>query len=421
MIREAGYGPKLVREYNELNILRFIKNEGPISRAELAKRYKLSKAAVSEIIGLLIEQGYVKEVGQGSSTRFGGRRPILLEFNPKSGFAIGLEIKRDYARVAISDLNAKLSKLDYFTFDRGTPLKQVVKKIYSYIDAYLDIPWVKRARPIGIGVAIPGLINYRDGKIQESDTLFNWVGFPMKKTLENRYGMQVIIENDVKAMSLGEYYFGHGKNHENMVYLWIGDGLGAGIIINGELYRGVSASAGEIGYYDVGYMLRQKEECRYLFDGHTNFGGILSDQVLVEGAKRGLQDEPFKGMLDVEKLSVDYILKEAQNNNPLAIELIREYGFLVGVVCINLINTLNPELIVIGGQPLARNSILINYVKEQIKKDILRTPSRVVKIKKAKLKENAALLGAVALVLEDLFYQRRLNIQKYREVFRNNN
>ncbi|NOX90106.1 MAG: ROK family transcriptional regulator [Calditrichaeota bacterium] len=418
MIREAGYGPKLVREYNELNILRFIKNDGPISRAELAKKYKLSKAAVSEIIGHLLNLGYIREIGPGNSTRLGGRKPILLEFNPKSGYAIGLEIKRDHARVALSDLNAKIYRLEYFSFTKGSSLKHVVEKVYGYIDEFMKLSWVKKARPIGIGVAIPGLINYDQGKIQESDTLKNWVGFPLRKMFEDRYNMEVIIENDVKTISLGECRFGNGKNIDNMIYLWVGDGLGAGIIIKGELYRGVSASAGEIGYYDVGYLIKNVNECRLLYNGHKNFGDILSDKVLVEGAKRGLENE-FRDMLDKSKLSVDYILKTANEKNPLALELLREYGFLVGVVCINLINTLNPEMIIIGGQPLAHNQILINYIKDQIKHDILRTPSRVVKIKKAKLKQNAAIMGAVALVLEDLFYMRRLNIKKYREVFRN--
>ncbi len=418
MIREAGYGPKLVREYNELNILRFIKNDGPISRADLAKRYKLSKAAVSEIITNLLEAGYIKEIGTGNSTRFGGRRPILLEFNPKSGYAIGLEIKRDHARVALSDLNAKLYQIKSFSFERGTPLKKVVNDIFRYIDDYFEIPWVKRSKPIGIGVAIPGLINYRQGKIQESDTLFNWVGFPLKKIFEKRYGIETIIENDVKAISLGETRFGIGKNYDNLVYLWIGDGLSAGIVINGELYRGVSASAGEIGYYDIGYMIREKEDFRYLHNNHEKFADVLADRVLIDAAKRAIKKGEFADAFDTEQITVDEILKAAGKNHPLAVELIKEYGFLVGVVCINLINTLNPELIIIGGQPLARHPLLLNFVKEQIKQDILRTPSRVVKIRKARLKENAAILGAVALVLEDLFYMNRLNIEKYREVFR---
>ncbi len=419
MIREAGYGPKLVREYNELNILRFIKNDGPISRADLAKRYKLSKAAVSEIITNLLEHGYIKEIGTGNSTRFGGRRPILLEFNPKSGFAVGVEIKRDHARVALSDLNARLYQVKNFSFERGTPLKKVVQQIFTHIDSYFEIPWVQQSKPIGIGVAIPGLINYRQGKIQESDTLFNWVGFPLKKMFEDRYGIETIVENDVKAISLGETRFGIGRNYDNLVYLWIGDGLSAGIVINGELYRGVSASAGEIGYYDIGYMIKNNDVCRYLNDGHEKFADILSDHILIKAAKRALKNGESHTVLRDKPITVQTIIRAAEENDPLALELMREYGFLVGVVCVHLINTLNPELIIIGGQPLARHPILLNFIKEQVKQDILRTPSRIVKIRRARLKDNAAVLGAVALILEDLFYISRLNIEKYREVFRN--
>ncbi|MCD6376109.1 MAG: ROK family transcriptional regulator [Caldisericaceae bacterium] len=418
MIREAGYGPKLVREFNELNILRFIKNDGPISRAELAKRYKLSKAAVSEIISNLLELGYIHEIGMGNSTKLGGRKPILLKFNPHSGFAIGIEIKRDHARVALSDLNAKIHNVDYFSFKPGASLKDIVKQVYSYIDDFLKIDWVKKARPIGIGIAIPGLVNYKNGKIQESDSLKKWVGFPLKKSFEDRYQIETVVENDVKAISLGEFHFGAGKSVRDMVYLWVGDGVGAGIIINGELLRGISASAGEVGYYDVGFLVKEKGYCKLLYDEHKNFGDILSENVLLGGAKRGLQGS-FAGQLDEKKLSVDYILEEAHNNNPLALELVKEYGFLVGIICINLINTLNPELVVIGGQPIAHDSLLLKIIKDQIKQDILRTPSRIVKVKKAKLKEDAAIIGAVALVLEDLFYNQRLNIYKYREVFRN--
>ena len=125
MLKDAGYGPKLVREYNELNILRFIKNEGPISRASLAKRYKISKAAVSEIISHLLEQNYVHEIGMGDSTSLGGRKPILLEFNPQAGYALGIEIKRDHATVALGDLDAKIYAREVFYFKKGTTLRNV--------------------------------------------------------------------------------------------------------------------------------------------------------------------------------------------------------------------------------------------------------------------------------------------------------
>lgn len=416
MIRDAGYGPKLVREYNELNILRFIKNEGPISRAELAKRYKISKAAVSEIITHLLSQGYVTEIGMGASTSLGGRKPILLEFNPRAGYAIGIEIKRDHARVALADLNASICENEVIEFEAGLALDLVLEKIFVIIDRYREKRWITKAKPIGIGVAIPGLIDYHCGKIKESDSLKGWQGFPIRETIEKKYKIETIIENDVKSLSLGEYRFGNGKNADNLVYLWIGDGLGAGIIINGELYRGVSASAGEIGYYDLGCFIADSDDFKLIYDGQKNFGDLLSEKVLLTGAKRALQNGYEKSM-DSNNLSVKELLHQADQGNKLAVELLREYGYLVGIICIILINTLNPELILVGGNHLSRNKTLLKFIKEKIKYDVLRTPSRAVKVKSALLRSNAGVLGAIALVLEDLFYMERLNLTKYRTVF----
>jgi len=413
MIKDAGYGPKLVREYNELNIVRFIKNEGPISRAELAKRYKISKAAVSEIIAHLLQQHYVKEVGIGESTSLGGRRPILLDFNHRAGYVIGIEIKRDHATVALGDLNASICNKEQFRFQPGASLKKIINQINPIIDSFLKKRWVKNAHPIGIGVAIPGLINYSTGKIQESYTLKGWQGFPIKKTFEQRYNIETIVENDVKAMSMGECRFGSGRNVENVIYLWVGDGLSAGIIINGELYRGVSASSGEIGYHQFGYLIKHEDTFESLYHGQEKFSDILSINNLLYSAARQINTFDLKG---TSTLSDFFGLVESGNR--IALEILNEFAALVGIISINLINTMNPELIILGGQPeLASNKLYLDLVKERIRTAELHTPSRIVKVKSAVLNEDAGIYGAIGLILEDIFYKERLNIHKYRRVF----
>ncbi len=414
MIRDAGYGPKLVREYNELNILRFIKNEGPISRAELAKRYKISKAAVSEITAHLLEQNYIHEIGMGDSTSVGGRKPILLEFNPEAGYAIGVEIKRNHAVIAISNLNARIHKKETIQFPKGRQLNRVLPEIFRIIESFQKKGWAKTSRPIGIGVAIPGLINYNTGSIQETDSLTGWKGFPLRREFENRFGIETIIENDVKTMSLGECRFGNGKNADNIIYLWIGDGLSAGIIINGELYRGVSASSGEIGYYELGYFITNTDSFKYLFNGQKNFSEILSFDSLLQAGKKYLNNACPRINGDVGT-----IIRCAEEGNNVAREILKEYADLVGIICINLINTINPELILISGhERIMPNKLLLGFIKEKIKADVLRTPTKAVKVKSAVLGENAGVMGAVGLVLEDLFYKERLNIHKYRNIFR---
>lgn len=412
MIRSAGFGPRLVREYNELNILRYIKNEGPISRADLAKRYKISKAAVSEIIANLLTQQYIIETGTGNSTSLGGRKPILLEFNPRSGYVIAIEIKRNYARVALSDLDANILKNTIIDFPRATSLKPIIKMIFDVIDGYLQIKWVKTAKPVGIGLAIPGLINYHRGKIQESDTLKEWQGYPLKKAFEDHYDIETIIENDVKAMSLGECRFGGGKDINNLIYLWIGDGLGAGIIINGELYRGVSAAAGEIGYNEPGSFIREADDFKLLYHGQKDFGDLLSEIELLKSAEKIFARTGFP-----YEITVDNILKAANEGHEQVKELLAEYGNLVGILCTNLVNTLNPEAIIIGGHALHQCKVLMKTAKERVRDSILKTPSKAVQIKSATLRDNAAILGSIALILEDLFYIERLNIRRYVNVF----
>lgn len=411
MMRSAGFSPRFVREYNELNILRFIKNEGPISRADLAKRYKISKAAVSDIIANLLTQDYIKETGIGSSTRMGGRKPILLEFNPKSGYVIGVEIKRNHARVALGDLGANINKHTIIDFPGAISLKDIVAMIFEVIDTYLEAKWVRASKMVGIGVAVPGLINYQSGKIQESDSLKKWQGFPLRDAFEQHYNVDTIIENDVKAMSLAECRFGGGRNINNLVYMWIGDGLGAGIIINGELYRGVSAAAGEIGYFQPGSIITKTDNFKLLYHKQKDFGDLLSEIGLLKSANKILKHNfPYP-------LTVENIVKAADEGHETAVELLKEYGNLVGILSMHLVNTLNPETILIGGHSLAHSKVLLKYLKKQVKNAILKTPSHAVQIKPAILREKAAILGTFALILDDLFYIERLNITRYIDVF----
>lgn len=418
MLRTVGHGPKLLREFNELNILRFIKDSGPLSRADLAKKYRVSKATVSDIISRLLKMKIVCEIGQGQSSRHGGRRPIMIEFSPLAGFIIGIEIKRDHARVLLLDLNASIQNKKSFEFSEGTALANILQQIYKIIDAYLDETWVRQARPIGIGIAVPGLIDYNHGYILESDSLKSWEAIPLKSAFEERYGIETFVENDVNAMTFGEICFGRGRGHQNALFLWIGDGIGAGIIIKGELYRGVTNSAGEVGYYELGHLIRNSSHFKWLYNGHKTFGSILSEKVLIDAAKAGIKGD-VKTQIRLDALNVQSILDWADSGDEFARVLLQEYADIVGILCINLINTINPEVLMIGGDLLAYNPLVLNTIRERVKKDALHTPILAVQIQNAALKELAGAMGAAALALDDLFYNDQLNVARYGALFGN--
>lgn len=419
MLRTVGYGPKLLREFNELNILRFIKDSGPLSRADLAKKYHISKATVSDIISRLLKMKIVREIGQGESSRQGGRRPILIEFLPQAGFVIGVEIKRNHARVILTDLDASIHNNRYFTFREGSNLSDILERIFLIIESYLEQSWVKKAKPVGIGIAVPGLIDYQHGYILESDSLKVWEAIPLKSAFEERFGMETFVENDVNAMTFGEIRFGKGRGHQHALFLWIGDGIGAGIIINGELYRGVTASAGEVGYYELGHLIRNSGSFKWLYNGHKTFGAILSEKVLLDAARAGIKRK-VDTHISPDILTIPSILDWANNGDAFARELLEEYASIVGILCINLINTINPEVLMIGGDILAYNPIILNAIRDRVKKDALHTPILAVQIQNAALKELAGVIGAVALVLDDMFYNDQLNVARYRSLFTNN-
>ncbi|TFG95405.1 MAG: ROK family protein, partial [Calditrichales bacterium] len=208
-----------------------------------------------------------------------------------------------------------------------------------------------------------------------------------------------------------------GKESQNLVNLWIGDGIGAGIFLNGSLIRGVSASAGEIGYAELGFFIKDGLEFPLLYNNQKTLSDILSNRSLIDAARKALQNG-YRCGLKEEKLTPEYIMQSAEEKDPLGMALIKEYGALIGILCINLINTLNVELLIINGPVLAESELLLGTIKEKVQKDLLTAPATAVRIVLGALKEQGVVLGATGLVLEDLFYQDKMNLQKYRSIFK---
>jgi predicted NBD/HSP70 family sugar kinase len=314
-------------------------------------------------------------------------------------------------------MNATIHDTHLITFKLGCTMNEVLSKVFPAIYQILDIDWVKKSKAIGMGIGIPGLINYECGCIKLSDSLKSWENYPIRKKFEEEFNIPTIIENDVKTYALGECLFGKGVEHQNLVNLWIGDGIGAGIILNGSLLRGVTASAGEVGYDELGFYVRDANEFPLLFNGQRRFSDILSNRWLVSAACLALKNN-FTSNLKEDNLSAEMIVSAAEHDDPLALALLKEYGALIGILCINLINTLNIELLVICGKILSRSDILLKFVRDKVNKDLLSVPAHAVHIVSSGIKDNGVVLGAAGLVLEDLFHQNVINIMKYRTIFK---
>ncbi|MBC8499892.1 MAG: ROK family transcriptional regulator, partial [Candidatus Atribacteria bacterium] len=237
---------KLIQELNRSIILRTIRHHGPISRSEIAKRNKISPTTVTAAVRKLLQQELVCEASVGESS--GGRKPILIQFSPESRFIIGVAIANSSIKIAEMNLEAKSRKQKVFPIHNLTGellIDYFLKSIGQFLEEYSDL-----TKCIGISIISPGIINVDKGIIYEN-TKLKLKNIPLKEMVEKQFKLKTWLENDANAIALAEKRFGAYRKFKNLIYITIGDGVGAGIIVNGSIFRGCRGGAGEVGHTSI--------------------------------------------------------------------------------------------------------------------------------------------------------------------------
>jgi predicted NBD/HSP70 family sugar kinase len=269
-----------MREINRSAILETIRRESPISRTAIAERLDVSLPTVMRIVDELMEDGFVRPLG--STEWSGGRRRALLEFNAEGYVVIGVDMGGTKMYGAVSDLGGNiLDEVDMGLHQESA--EENYDRLCSLIDTLLASPRLAGRRVRGIGVGAPGVTKHREGIIKWSYSL-KWRDFPLKKRITERYKLPITVDNDVNLAAMGELWFGAGQDTQNMILITIGSGIGAGIIIDGALYRGWSEASGEIGNFIPGR--------EFLGNNYQDYGAlekVASGIGIVEGAKANLK------------------------------------------------------------------------------------------------------------------------------------
>ncbi len=384
-----------MKSLNKSIILTKILNNGPISRAQIAKETELTPPTVGSLVKELIEQGIVKESTQGVSK--GGRKPTMLVIDQQAFYMIGIDAGPSKISAILTDLAGRV--LMNLEQPLSTPITetQFTQQLIGITEQMLSHNQAHQDDIIGIGVAMHGVVNAELGQALYAPNL-NLRDMPIGETLSAHFPYLVKVENDARALALAESWFGDGKGFERLVTLNIGTGVGAGVTIDGELYRGESHIAGEVGHMTIDI---NGETCTCGNQGclQTMVSGPAIARRIDKLIKTGTETS-LKGQTEITAFDV---FKAAEAGDELAEQVLVDTGVYLGIGLTNLIHTLNPSKIILTGGVAKAGKYLLPAVKQTVAKRALTQSAKTTSISLSKLGDHATALGAVALILVELF------------------
>src|SRR4030066_1823802 len=390
---------KLIQELNRSIILKTIRHYGPISRSEIAKRNKISPTTVTAAVRKLLQQGLVFEDGVGASS--GGRKPILIRFSPESRFVFGVAITNSSIKIAEMNLEAKVRRQKVFPIYNLTGklvTDYLLNSIGQFLEKYSDL-----TKCIGISIVSPGIIDVDKGIIYEN-TKLKLKDIPLKEMVEKQFKLKTWLENDANAIALAEKRFGAYKKYKNLIYITIGDGVGAGIVVDGHIFRGHSGGTGEFGHTSID---RNGIPCdcgnKGCIENYINWSAVYSKVLAsIANGKHTMILELVKG--DIKQITPSILLDALKKNDQLAKEIMTETAAYLATGIVNLVNLLNPDVIILGGKLAYNNHFLISEVKKIVFKQALTILTNKLEICSISLGKDFRIIASAAIPLKEIFH-----------------
>ncbi|PFN83269.1 XylR family transcriptional regulator [Bacillus sp. AFS076308] len=378
-----------IKMHSQKVILSTTMKHYPISRAKLSELTNLNKATVSLQTNSLIEKHLVSEIGVGVSN--GGRKPVLLVFNKNAGYSIGVELAANYILTILIDLEGNKLFSDYFEF--------VFESVEALKSIFIDrIRLVTNHAPespygiIGIGVGVHGFVNENQTVVYTPHS--NWDKVDIKNLLESHFNFPVFIDNEANAGAFGEKLYGAIKNSDNSIYISVGTGIGLAIIINDKLYRGSDGVSGEMGHMTIEFNGKKcgcgNQGCWELYASENAFFTNLSR------IKNGRE-------MTLEKANKMIM----ENDGDILIE-IEKFGYYLGIGLANLINTFNPESIILRSNLIEANPIVLKSIKKALSNRISSYIPLKNEIFISQLNNNAAVLGAASFMIKKFLVDSKI-------------
>lgn len=378
-------------------LFEFFIERGELTIPSISKELDLSMPTTNKLISYLYDRNYIINAGKGEKNE--GRPPSLYKVNNNIGFFMGVDIKKDFIHISLMDFGGDILKNKRCKYNIENSYKGIKDLCNLINDTFRE--WeVNKTLLKYIGINIPGRIHSEEGM---SYTYFSFLEDPITEVLEYELNHKIVIENDTRAMFIGEL-FQEKYKEKNIVFINVGWGLGSALLVNGEIVRGKYGYAGELGHF---YAYDNEVLCHCGKKGclETEVSGSALYRKLMESLKNGKSSILSKKFNSNDRISLSDIIDATNSEDLLCIDIVENIGSELGKHVANLINLLNPELIIIGGSIAATGDYFFLPLKSSVKKYTLKIVNKHTNIVLSKLNENTGSIGACFIAREKFIKQ----------------
>ncbi len=380
-------GPDQARLNARDRVFGVLASRGPSSRADLARRTALAPSTVSAVIAeLQADRLVVEPVADAPARDPGaiGRPPVLVALHRSAGVALGLDFGKSHLRVALADLAHAVLAERHERLDTDLPAADAIALATRLVGEVLEEAGAPSEEIAGVGMGLPGPVHRPTGELGDSTILPGWVGVRAADAMSEALGHPVEVENDASLGALSEWMWGAGRGADDMAYLKLATGIGAGLIVRGQPYGGSGGTAGEIGHTVIA---PGGPICRC---GNRGCLETLAGSAAILDSLHDVLDEP---------VTLPAVIAAARDGHAGCRRAIGDAGATIGRAVATLCNLLNPQRVVVGGDLAATGDLLLEPLAESLRRGAVRSAADDVEVLPGALGDRAEVLGAVALVL----------------------
>ncbi|GMQ58513.1 ROK family protein [Vallitalea sediminicola] len=399
MINKNIKGTSALRQKNRIQIIDYIRQNAPVTRIDIFNGTKISRPTITRIVKQLVEEKIVEESGMVET--HAGRKPIYLKLRKSALCCMGMNIYRNNIRASIIDLDKNILISKKISIKNVESENEFLEAVLGMIHSLIDESKISINHVIGVGIGSSGVVDYDKGILHNFNPHLNIRNISLKAFLEEKLNIPTFVDNNPNTRALGEYWYGYGRGYKDIAYIVCGEGIGSGIIVDGNILRGKNNITGEFGHMTVAVNGRKCNCGRYgCVETYCSTEGI--EKILIERLT-GVDKSPVKDFIKENSCKLNYsLICKFYSEDKYCKEVLDQAINILSIGLSNLMGILNPEIIILSGE-LFDNDFMFDQVIDKTKQEVFTNLIGDIKFKKREQMDYVYEIGAGALVYKAYF------------------